>query len=128
MKIETGKINQAHTKDLMHSINKVNGKITDKKTLLPDVPFHPGLVYRPPSKLIRHNTSNQQSSKSSPSIEDIKSNINLCFEENSPFQEGVYQLPVDIKEIHAGCLHSSYFKDIFLYLSQNVNKVEALSE
>ena len=44
-------------------------------------------------------------------------------------------LPVDIKEIHAGYLHSSYFKDIFLYLSQNgltsskavIKKVEALS-
>ena len=45
-------------------------------------------------------------------------------------------LPVDIKVIQAGYLHSSYFKDIFLYLSQNrlpsakaaIKKVEALSE
>ena len=45
-------------------------------------------------------------------------------------------LLVDIKEIHAVYLHSSYFKDIFLYLSQNkllsskaaIKKVEALSE
>ena len=45
-------------------------------------------------------------------------------------------MPVDIKEIHTGYLHSSYFKDIFLYLSQNklphskaaIKKVEALSE
>ena len=45
-------------------------------------------------------------------------------------------LPVDIKEIQARYLHSSYFKDIFLYLSQNklphskaaINKVEALTE
>ena len=45
-------------------------------------------------------------------------------------------LLVDIKEIHAGYLHSSYFKDIFLYLSQNklpsskaaIKKVEALSK
>ena len=45
-------------------------------------------------------------------------------------------LPVEIKEIHAGYLHSSYFKDIFLYLSQNklpsskaaIKKEEALSE
>ena len=28
-------------------------------------------------------------------------------------------LPVEIKEIKAGYLHSSYFKDIYLYLSQN---------
>ena len=45
-------------------------------------------------------------------------------------------LPVDIKEIQARYLHSSYFKDIFLYLSQNklpsskaaIKKVETLSE
>ena len=28
-------------------------------------------------------------------------------------------LPVEIKEIQAGFLHSSYFKDLYLYLSQN---------
>ena len=33
--------------------------------------------------------SNQQGLKSSSSIEDIKPNINLDFEVNSPFQEGV---------------------------------------
>ena len=45
-------------------------------------------------------------------------------------------LLVDIKEIQARYLHSSYFKDIFLYLSQNklpsskatFKKVEALSK
>ena len=110
--------------------------------------------------------SNQQGSQSSPGIEDINPNINLDFEEHSPFQEGVMpktfqrldksflqeckelgdlinkgnliqkdidkilkviqrkvlkktHLPVDIKEIQARYLHSSYFKDIFLYLSQN---------
>ena len=29
------------------------------------------------------------------------------------------QLPVEIKEIQAGYLHSSYFRDIYIYLSQN---------
>ena len=33
--------------------------------------------------------SNQQSSKSLPSIEDINPNINFDFKENSPYQEGV---------------------------------------
>ena len=28
-------------------------------------------------------------------------------------------LPVEIKELQAGYLHSSYFKDLYLYLSQN---------
>ena len=138
---------------------------------MPDAPFCPGPVYRPPPKPIRHDMSTQ-GSKSSPGIEDINSNINFDFKENSPFQEGIisemfqrldksfFQEPkefgdlidrgnfiqkflskqtdrdkilrviqrkvlkgthllVDIKEIHARYLHSSYFKDIFLYLSQN---------
>ena len=45
-------------------------------------------------------------------------------------------LPVMIKDIQAGYLVSSYFKDIFLYLAQNklpstksaVKKIEALAE
>ena len=45
-------------------------------------------------------------------------------------------LPIEIKEIQAGYLHSSYFKDIYLYLSQNklpsskmvIKRVETLAE
>ena len=45
-------------------------------------------------------------------------------------------LPIKIKEIQAGYLHSSYFKDLYLYLSQNklpsskmaIKRVEALAE
>ena len=45
-------------------------------------------------------------------------------------------LPVEIKEIQAGYLHSPYFKDQYQYLSQNklphsklaIKKLEALSE
>ena len=45
-------------------------------------------------------------------------------------------LPVEIKEIQAGYLTSSYFKDIYLYLSQNklptsktaIRKIESLAE
>ena len=45
-------------------------------------------------------------------------------------------LPVDIKEIQAGYLYSAYFKDLYLYLSQNklpisksaIRKLETLSE
>ena len=146
--------------------------MTDNKSSIPDVPFCQGSVYRPPPKPIRPVMSNQQSSQSSQGIEDIDPNINLDFEENSPFQEGVLSkmfqktgqiffhvpkelgdlinkgnliqkflpkqadidkilkviqrkvlkgtnVPVDIKEIQAGYLQSSYFKDIYLYLSQN---------
>ena len=56
MKIETGKTNQEHSRDLMHSIDNANGWITDNKPLIPDVPFHPGPVYRPPAEPIRHIT------------------------------------------------------------------------
>ena len=88
-KIETGKTNQACTRDLMHSINNVNAKRTDHKLLIPDVPFHPGPVYRPPPNPTRHDMSNQQGSQSSFSIEDISPNSNLDFQENSPFQEDI---------------------------------------
>ena len=45
-------------------------------------------------------------------------------------------LLIDIKEIQAGYLHSSYFKDIYIYISQNklpsskaaIRKVEALTK
>ena len=84
-KIETGKTNQTHSRDPTHSINNMNGKMTGNKPLIPDVPFHPDPLYRPPPKPIIHNVSNQQDSQSSPGIEDINPNINLDFEENSPF-------------------------------------------
>ena len=45
-------------------------------------------------------------------------------------------LPVEIKEIQAGYLQSSYFKDLYLYLSQNklpssksvIKRIETLAE
>ena len=45
-------------------------------------------------------------------------------------------LPIEIKEIQAGYIHSPYFKDLYLYLSQNklpssklaIRKIEALPE
>ena len=36
-----------HSEDLTHSINNMKGKITNNYPLIPDVPFHPGPVYRP---------------------------------------------------------------------------------
>ena len=49
--------------------------------------------------------------------------------------KGTY-FPVDIKEIQAGYLQSSYFKDIYLYLLQNklpsskaaISKTETVAE
>ena len=71
IKIKTRKTNPIHTKDLMHSINNVRGRMTNNNPLISDVPFHPGPVYRPSPKPIRHDMSIQQGSQSSSSIEDI---------------------------------------------------------
>ena len=167
----------------------MSSKMTNNNPLIPDVPLHPGPVYRPPPKPIKQDMSNPQSSQCSTSIYYISPNINLDFKEDSPFQEGVISktfqkpeksffqeakelgdlvnkgklihkflpkqtdidkilkvihrkilkgrhLPVEIKEIQAGYLHSSYFKDIYLYVSQNklpsskaaIRRIEALAE
>ena len=58
-------------------------KMTNNNPLIPDVPFHPGPVYRPPPKPIKQDMSYPQSSQSSTSIVDINPNINFDFEENS---------------------------------------------
>ena len=64
--------------------------MTHTMPLIPSVPFHPGLTYRPPPKPIRSNMPrSQESSQSSSSVENINPDINLDIEENSPFQEGV---------------------------------------
>ena len=87
--IETGKTNDIHTKDLMHSMNNTGGKMASNNPLIPDVPFHPGPVYRHPPKSIKQDVSYPRGSQSSTSIEDINHNISFDFEENSPFQEGI---------------------------------------
>ena len=64
--------------------------MTHTRPLIPDVPFHPGPMYRPLPKPSRSNMpKSQESSQSSPSTENINPDINLDFEENSPFQEGI---------------------------------------
>ena len=88
--IETGKTNLEHSKDSMHIINNADTGMNHTKCLIPDVPFHPDLIYRPHSKPISSNVPrSQESSQSSPSVENINPDINLDFKENSPFQEGV---------------------------------------
>ena len=62
--------------------------MTHTRPFIPDVPFHPGPTYRPPPKPIRLNMlRSHENSQSSPSVENINPDINLDFEENSPFQE-----------------------------------------
>ena len=53
--IETRKTNHMHTKALTHSINNMSGKMINNNPLIPDVPFHPGPVYRPPPKPIKQD-------------------------------------------------------------------------
>ena len=73
----------------MHSVNTDEG-MTHTSPLIPDVPFHPGPTYRPPPKPIRSNfPRGQESSQSAHNLENSSSDINLDFEENSPFLEGV---------------------------------------
>ena len=80
-----GKTNLVHSKDPMHTINNVATGMTHTRPLIPDVPFHPGPTYMPCPKPIR----SQESSQSSSSVENINPDIDLDFEENSTFQEGV---------------------------------------
>ena len=47
-------------KDLTHSINNTNSKMSNRDPLIPDVPFHPGTVYKPPPELIKQNVSSFQ--------------------------------------------------------------------
>ena len=65
-----------------------------------DVPFYPGPTYRPPPKPVRSFTPESHEgsqSLNSSEITNIDPGVNLDFEENSPFQEGViseaYQSP-----------------------------------
>ena len=88
-KIETGKTNQAHSKDPTHIINNLDVGMTHTKPLIPDAPFHPVMTYRTPKPIRSNMPRGQESSQSSSSVENINPDINLDFEENSSSQEGV---------------------------------------
>ena len=155
IKIVTGKTNS------IYSPNSASARLINNNPFMPNVPLYPDLPLRTPK---------QQPIKQN--IQEINPKINLDFEENSPFQEGIMSetfqrldksffqnpkalgdlinkenfvhnflpkqtdidkilgviqrkvlkgthLPVEIKEIQAGYLYSPYFKDLYLYLSQN---------
>ena len=55
--IETRKTNNVHSKDLTHSINNANDKMSNRDPLIQDVPFHPGPVYKLLPELIKQNVS-----------------------------------------------------------------------
>ena len=74
----------------MHSINNVDEGMTHTRPLIPDVPLPSRSNLQAPPKPIRSNMPrSQESSQNSPSTENINPDINLDFEENSPFQEFV---------------------------------------
>ena len=52
---------------------------------IPDVPIYPDLLLRPKHH-IKQNLTPEQNSQN---VQNINSNINFDFEENSPFQEGI---------------------------------------
>ena len=77
-KIVTGKTNS------IHSTNGMNTGLVNNNPFMPDVPFHPDLLLRPPKQQpIKQNITQN--------IQEINpnTNINFDFEENSPFQEGI---------------------------------------
>ena len=76
-----------HYKDLAHSINNTNDKMTNRDPLIPDVLFHPRPNFNPLPGLIKQKVSYPKSSQSSTDTDNINPNFN--FEENSPFQEGI---------------------------------------
>ena len=79
-KIETGKTNQIHSKDPMHSVNNADEGMIHTRPLIPDVPFHPGPTYRPPPKPIWSNMPrSQEGSPSSSSTENINPDCYIIF-------------------------------------------------
>ena len=153
-KIVTGKTNSAQGISSVH-----DGLINNNNPFMPDVPLHPDPLLKIPKQ------QNAQEISHNP-------NINLDFEENLLFQEGIMSktfqrldksffqnpkdlgdlinkenlihkflpkqtdidkileviqrnvlkgnhLPVEIKEIQAGYLHSPYLKHLYQYLLQN---------
>ena len=61
-KIETRKTNHVNSADPIHSVNNVDEGMTHTRPLIPDVPFYPGPMYRPPHKLIRSPVPRSQGS------------------------------------------------------------------
>ena len=176
--LERSKIATEKTNSQQHTSTARDRGINNDKSFPPDVPLLPRSVHEPLQK--KHNITSPQ---------DMKTEINLDIEENSPFQEGVVSeliqrpdksffqnlrkledvinpdnlihkflprqadidkilhviqrkvlknthLPIEIKGIQAGYLHSPFFKDLYQYLLQNkpphsklaIKKLEALAE
>ena len=79
-KIETRKTNHLHSTDPTHSINNMNGRMVNNNPFVPEAPFYPGPILRPPVKPIKLKMTHDQSSQN---VQDINPNINFDFEENT---------------------------------------------
>ena len=67
----------------VQSVSNPSMEAINRRPMIKDIPFYPDPTYRPPSKLIRIPMSE------GPGNIDISPEININFEENSQFQEGV---------------------------------------
>ena len=66
------------------TINKnSNAEVINRRTMIKDIPFYPHPTYRPPPKQVRIPPSER------PENIDNTLEINIDFEENFPFQEGI---------------------------------------
>ena len=65
----------------MHTTSNV----VNNNPFIQDVPFHPDLLLRPKQPIKQNITHGQYPQKE----QNISPNINIDFEENSPFQEGI---------------------------------------
>ena len=75
----------------MHIINNADTGMTHTTPLIQDIPFYPGLTYRPPPKPIRSNMPrSQKSPQSSPSEENINPDSNLDFEKIHHFKKVLF--------------------------------------
>ena len=62
----------------MHTTNNVNDRLVNNNPFMPDVPFHPDLLLRPPKQPIKQNMTYEQKSQN---VHDINPNISFGFEE-----------------------------------------------
>ena len=55
----------------MHTTNSVNDRLVNNNPFMPDVPFHPDPIFKPPTQPIKQNMKCKQN------LQDINPNINF---------------------------------------------------
>ena len=91
LKIEKKVITHSDFTTSVQSVNNPSVEVIDKRPVTKDIPFYPDPTYRPSLMPIRISLSK------GPENTDTSPEINIDFEESSPFQEGIisetYQRP-----------------------------------